>query len=80
MPGYEYTTWYGIFVPGKTPCTLFARLNMEIVKAMETPYIKDCFTALAATLSGHAGRTARLYGNESAKWAKIIKAANIRIE
>jgi tripartite-type tricarboxylate transporter receptor subunit TctC len=46
VPGYEYTTWYGIFAPAKTPRTLIARLNAEIVKAMETPDIKDRFTAL----------------------------------
>ena len=81
VPGYEYTTWYGIFVPAKTPRTLIARLNTEIVKAMETPDIKDRFTALGGDPDPGTPEELRAYmANESAKWAKIIKAANIRIE
>jgi len=81
VPGYEYTTWYGIFAPAKTPRTLIARLNTEIVKAMETPDIKDRFTALGGDPDPGTPEELRAYmANESAKWAKIIKAANVRIE
>ena len=81
VPGYEYTTWYGIFAPAKTPRTLIARLNTEIVKAMETPDIKDRFTALGGDPDPGTPEELRAYmANESAKWAKIIKAANIRVE
>jgi tripartite-type tricarboxylate transporter receptor subunit TctC len=81
VPGYEYTTWYGIFAPAKTPRTLIARLNAEIVKAMETPDIKDRFTALGGDPDPETPEELRAYmANESAKWAKIIKAANIRVE
>ena len=81
VPGYEYTTWYGIFAPAKTPRPLIARLNTEIVKAMETPEIKDRFTALGGDPDPGTPEELRAYmANESAKWAKIIKAANIRVE
>ena len=81
VPGYEYTTWYGVFAPAKTPGTLIARLNAEIVKAMETPDIKDRFTALGGDPDPGTPEELRAYmANESAKWAKIIKAANIRVE
>ena len=81
VPGYEYTTWYGVFAPAKTPRTLIARLNAEIVKAMETPDIKDRFTALGGDPDPGTPEELRAYmAIESAKWAKIIKAANIRIE
>jgi len=81
VPGYEYTTWYGIFAPAKTPRPLIARLNTEIVKAMETPDIKDRFTALGGDPDPGTPEELRAYmANESAKWAKIIKAANIRVE
>jgi tripartite-type tricarboxylate transporter receptor subunit TctC len=81
VPGYEYTTWYGIFAPAKTPRPLIARLNTEIVKAMETPDIKERFTALGGDPDPGTPEELRAYmANESAKWAKIIKAANIRIE
>lgn len=81
VPGYEYTTWYGIFAPAKTPRPLIARLNAEIVKAMESPDIKERFTALGGDPDPGTPEELRAYmANESAKWAKIIKAANIRID
>src|SRR3954463_666313 len=80
VPGYEYTTWYGIFAPAKTPRPLITRLNAEIVKAVESPDIKDRFIALGGDPDPGTPDQLRAYmANESAKWAKIIKAAHIRI-
>src|SRR3954465_10553822 len=76
VPGYEYTTWYGIFAPAKTPRPLITRLNAEIVKAVESPDIKDRVTALGGDPDPGTPEELRAYmANESAKWAKIIKAA-----
>lgn len=81
VPGYEYTTWYGVFAPAKTPPPLIARLNAEIIKAVQSPDIKDRFTALGGDPEPGTPDELRAYmAAESAKWAKIIKAANIRIE
>jgi tripartite-type tricarboxylate transporter receptor subunit TctC len=81
VPGYEYTTWYGIFAPARTPQPLVAKLNAEIVKAMESADIKDRFTALGGDPEPGTPQELRVYmANESAKWAKIIKAGNIRID
>jgi tripartite-type tricarboxylate transporter receptor subunit TctC len=51
------------------------------MKAMETPEIKERFLALGGDPEAGTPEELRVYmTNESAKWAKIIKAANIRIE
>lgn len=81
VPGYEYTTWYGIFAPARTPPPLVAKLNTAIVNAMQSPEINDRFLALGGDPEPGTPAQLRAYmANESAKWAKIIKAANIRIE
>ena len=81
VAGYEYTTWYGIFAPVKTPRPLIAKLNAEIVKAVESPDIKDRFLALGGDPEPGTPEALRDYmSNESAKWAKIIKAGNIRVD
>ena len=81
VAGYEYTTWYGIFAPVKTPRPLIAKLNAEIVKAVESPDIKDRFLALGGDPEPGTPEALRDYmANESAKWAKIIKAGNIRVD
>ena len=81
VAGYEYTTWYGIFAPVKTPRPLIAKLNAEIVKAVESPDIKDRFLALGGDPEPGTPEALRDYmASESAKWAKIIKAGNIRVD
>src|SRR5258706_7773793 len=81
VPGYEYTTWYGIFAPVRTPQPLVAKLNAAIVNAMQSPEINERFVALGGDPEQGTPEQLRAYmANESAKWAKIIKAANIRID
>ncbi len=81
VPGYEYTTWYGIFAPARTPQPVVAKLNAEIVKAMASPDMNERFLALGCDPEAGTPEELRIYmANESAKWAKIIKAANIRVE
>ena len=60
---------------------LFRSLNAEIVKAVESPDIKDRFLALGGDPEPGTPEALRDYmSNESAKWAKIIKAGNIRVD
>ena len=81
VPGYEYTTWYGIFAPARTPQPLVSKLNAEIVKAMASADMTERFIALGGDPEAGTPDELRIYmANESAKWAKIIKAANIRVE
>jgi tripartite-type tricarboxylate transporter receptor subunit TctC len=81
VPGYEYSTWYGIFVPARTPQPIVARLNSEIVKALGAPEINQRFVANGGEPAPSSPDELRRYMiEESARWAKIIKLAGIRIE
>ncbi|MBI4203917.1 MAG: tripartite tricarboxylate transporter substrate binding protein [Betaproteobacteria bacterium] len=81
VPGYEYTTWYGIFAPGKTPTPIVARLNTEIVRILADPQLSHRFQSQGGdpASSTPAGLTAYMR-EETARWTRVIKTAGIKIE
>jgi tripartite-type tricarboxylate transporter receptor subunit TctC len=81
VKGYEVAGWYGVIAPLKTPQPIVARLNKEIVEILRQP---DVATRLAADGSEPVGSTAEDFGkhirSEVAKWAKLTKQMNIRMD
>lgn len=81
VPGYEYTTWYGIFAPLGTPAPVIAKLNAGIGQALRSPdLIQRLASQGAEPAPGAPEGLAKHLRNESARWARIIKSAGIRIE
>ena len=81
VPGYEYTAWNGIFVPARTLQAIVTRLNREIVKGLAAPEINQRFVANGGEPSSSTPDELRRFMiEESARWAKTIKMAGIRIE
>jgi tripartite-type tricarboxylate transporter receptor subunit TctC len=80
-PAYETTSWHGIVVPIKTPPAIVARLNAELVKIARQPEVRELLGAQGSEVIGSTPEafTAKIK-NESAKWAGVIKAANIKAE
>jgi len=79
VPGYEASTWFGVGTPAGTPATIVATLNKEFNAALAEPAMKARFAALgAATLPGSAADFGRLLADETAKWAKVVKATGAR--
>jgi tripartite-type tricarboxylate transporter receptor subunit TctC len=81
VPGYNVTAWYGVSAPAKTPPAVVARLNSEIVRALKA---QDLHQRLVSQGVDPVGSTPEQYTafvqNEVQKWAKVIKAANIKGE
>jgi tripartite-type tricarboxylate transporter receptor subunit TctC len=79
VAGYEFSTWYGLLVPARTPAPVVGRLNSETVKALNSPALKQQFAAQGLE---PASSTPSEFGaylkSETAKWAKVIRAANIK--
>jgi len=81
VPGYEYTTWYGVFAPAGTPAPIISRLNAEIVKALAAPELNERFVSQGADPAPSSADELRRYmAEETARWAKTIKTAGIRLE
>ena len=81
VPGYEYTTWFGIFAPARTPQAIVTRLNSEIVKGLAAPELNQRFVANGGEPAPSTPDELRRYMiEESARWANTIKVAGIRSE
>ena len=81
LPGYEATAWQGVLAPAGTPRDIVVKLNAEIVRILNRPEVKK---QLADQGFDTVGSTPEEFGEfikvEIAKWAKVIKAAGIRME
>jgi tripartite-type tricarboxylate transporter receptor subunit TctC len=79
LPGYEASTWFGVGVPRHTPAEIVNTLSREINAALADSKITARLTALGGTvLAGSPADFGKLIGEESAKWAKVIKFAGIK--
>jgi len=79
VPGYEASTWQGLGAPGNTPAEIVGKLNKEINAALSDPKIKAKLADLGGTvLSGPPADFGRLIADETEKWGKVIRAANIK--
>jgi tripartite-type tricarboxylate transporter receptor subunit TctC len=81
VPGYESSSWQGIVLPAKTPKTIVDRLHAEVVKALHSKEIETRLVAEGSEIGGIAPDAfGRYIKAEIAKWTKVVKDANIKIE
>ena len=77
----EVTTWYGLLAPAATPRAIINRLNREWNAAATMPDTREKMqSAGIETLAGTYAQFAKLIKMEIARWAKVVKDADIRIE
>ncbi len=81
VSGYALTNWFGLVVPAGASKDIVFQLNKEIVKVLKNPDLQKKIADLGADV---VGNSAEEFGAamraESAQWAEVIKAANIRAE
>jgi tripartite-type tricarboxylate transporter receptor subunit TctC len=81
VPGFEASGQFGIGVPRNTPAAIVERLNREINAGLADPLLKGRLAELGGTIvSGTPAEFAKLIAEETEKWGKVIRAANIRPE
>jgi tripartite-type tricarboxylate transporter receptor subunit TctC len=81
VPGYEASTWYGIGAPKATPAEIVEKLNKEINAGLADSRLK----ARLADLGGDAlalspADFGKLIADETEKWGKVVRAANIKVQ
>jgi tripartite-type tricarboxylate transporter receptor subunit TctC len=81
VKGYELTFWFAAYTPAKTPPALVARLRELFINATRSPSAQSFFqtTGIEPWTTTSAGLT-KFQASESAKWARVIKAAGIEPE
>jgi tripartite-type tricarboxylate transporter receptor subunit TctC len=81
VPGYEASQWYGLAAPRNTPADIVSKLNSAINAGLADPKLiarlADVGVAPLSTTSADFGR---LIADETEKWAKVIRAAEIKAE
>jgi tripartite-type tricarboxylate transporter receptor subunit TctC len=79
VPGYEASGWIGVCVPKNTSIEIIEKLNKAINAGLADPKMKTRFADLGATtLAGSSADFGKLIAEETEKWGKLIRAANIK--
>jgi tripartite-type tricarboxylate transporter receptor subunit TctC len=82
LPGYEAGSWYGLAAPRGTPPDVVAKLNAETQRIFNDPAFREKFLAPSFIFSvvSSPEEFAERIRTESAKWGKVIKDANVKVE
>jgi len=81
LPGYSASGWYGLLAPAATPKPVIARLNAEAVKALRAPDVVAKLSGQGAEPVGNSPEEFTAFiRSEIAKWANLVKAANMRTD
>jgi tripartite-type tricarboxylate transporter receptor subunit TctC len=79
VPGYEYVSWHGMFVPAGTPAPIIERLNTEVNKVLKDPVVRERMAALNIDLvGGTPDEFAAFIRAEAGKVRDIAKASGIQ--
>jgi tripartite-type tricarboxylate transporter receptor subunit TctC len=78
IAGYEASTFYGVGVPKTTPGDIVERLNREINAGLASPAINARIADLGAVLTLSPAEFGQLIADETEKWGKVIRTANIK--
>jgi tripartite-type tricarboxylate transporter receptor subunit TctC len=81
VPGFDVFSWFGFFVPAKTPQDVVAKINADTNAALVYPSVKMRFEELGATPKGSTpAELASFLKSEIDKWGPVIREANIRVD
>jgi len=81
VPGFEVNVWFGMQVPGATPTAIVNQVNKELAGIYRQPEVTKRFNDQGVeVIASTPEEFSKLLQSEVAKWNKLIKDANIRIE
>lgn len=81
LPGYEIIVWNCFSAPAGTPKDVISKLNTEIVKALRNPQVQSALLAQGMEAAPSSPEQLQAYAEaEVAKWARVVKEANIKVE
>ena len=81
VPGFEAAGWFGFAAPAGTPQETVGKLHKEMVRILNLPDVRERLVGLGAEPVGDTPEEfAKFIKSEAAKWGKVIKALNLKIE
>lgn len=81
LPGFEVISWYGVFVPSKTPKTIVARLNQELVRVLALPDVRERLSRDGVEPGSSTPEQLNAVVQAERKlWSRVIRDAGIRVQ
>jgi tripartite-type tricarboxylate transporter receptor subunit TctC len=81
VPGFDVSTWFGIFAPAGTPAPVVARLNEAFTAALRTPDMRERLGRMGAEPAPMSSEQfAQLVRSELAKYEKVVKFSGARVD
>jgi len=81
LPGYEFTTWYGLAAPAGTPRPVIDRLNADLRKTMASPEVMDKLASIGGDLTVNSpDQFTAMIKTEVARWQKLAKDTNLKVD
>ena len=81
LAGFDVNSWVGIFAPAKTPPAIVARLHKDLAAVLQSAFVKERYATLGIE---PVGNTPEQFGvqvrDDLARWATVVKSANLKIE
>jgi tripartite-type tricarboxylate transporter receptor subunit TctC len=81
LPGFNFSTWYGMWAPASTPQAIVEKLSTEISQITRLPEVREKFLALGAEPVGNTAEEFSTFNkSELAKWARIVRQSGARVD
>jgi tripartite-type tricarboxylate transporter receptor subunit TctC len=81
LTGFDVSSWTGIFAPAATPRPIVERLQKELAVVLQSAFVKERYAVLGIE---PVGNSAQEFGaqvrDDLARWEKVVKAANVRVD
>ena len=81
VPGFDASSWFGLFAPAGTPTDIVNRIQQETAKAFQSPAFKDRLLSQGAIPGGQPpAEFAKFIAAETKKWAQVVKASGAKVD
>ena len=81
LPGFEVSVWFSVLAPAATPKTIVDRMNQILVKALQSPDVRERLASQGAEPVGNTPEQfTQVMKRDLAKWAKVVKDADIKLD
>ena len=81
IPGYEFTAWYMLIAPAKTPAAIIERVNADLRKIATLPDFRKRIEDIGGEVLSMSVKESNDYLNgEYVRWAKVVKDRNIKAD
>jgi len=81
LPGYEVSTWYGLFAPKGTPPEIVDRMKKELASALQSPMIKDAWERNGSDVPDVSGEAfGKMVSSEVTRWRKVVTDAGVKLD